>query len=325
MNRGWGGLVLLTLLVWTGRARAQEDEDAACLRCHENVVAGAVRHDALDEGCTSCHEVTMKEEAPKDPRVAPHTTSLTEEEPALCQDCHDVPENPDDAHPPIDDEGCTLCHNPHSAPREHLLRDKPYQLCRQCHAETLPSGYLSLHAPVDSSCASCHDVHGNEKDKYLKATSPDLCLSCHKDIQKAVTSAYPHDPAEEDCLNCHVPHASRDVHLLNAYYPPGPYTVYTPLRYNLCWQCHDPEDVFGEDTGFRTKLGKNLHAVHVKRRKKSRLCTLCHSPHGSNQEHLLQTGIPFGAEGWVIPLKVTSNGKEKRCSAACHESRSYSP
>ncbi len=305
--------------------QAQEDEDAVCLQCHENLVRGNVRHDALDEGCTACHDVEMKEPLPKDSHESPHTTSLTSEEPELCQDCHDVPEYPDDAHPPIEDEGCTLCHDPHSSAFDHLLQDKPYALCRQCHADVLILSYRSLHPPADSSCAFCHNVHGSPSDMYLKATSPDLCFECHRDVQKAVTSENPHSPAEDDCLNCHNPHASRDVHLLKAYYPEGPYAYYTPLRYALCWDCHDAEDVFGEDNPFRTPLGKSLHKVHVQQ-KKGRICTLCHNPHGSDQERLIRRKIPFGETGWTLPLEISpSGGGKKQCSTACHEARSYSP
>ncbi len=318
----YGGWVFWLLLVGVGGLGAQEEEDARCLECHASVTAAVVRHDALDEGCAACHEVEML--SPPPDTGAPHTHTLTGDEPGLCQDCHEVPEDPDNVHPPVEDEGCSYCHDPHTAPHEALLRARPYTLCRECHTDVLISGWRTIHAPVDSSCALCHRVHGSEADFYLKAQPPGLCFQCHRDVERDVSAAYPHDPAAEDCKNCHNTHASRDAYLLNAYFPEGPYTVYTPLRFALCWECHEPEDVFGESSGFRTALGKNLHKVHVQR-KKGRVCVLCHSPHGSPQEFLLRTGIPFGPTGWVLPLEITPGTQEKQCGTSCHEARSYSP
>ncbi len=320
-RENWWLLIGIFVVLYGVSVTAVKGEELVCSNCHEKLTQGRVVHPALEEGCDACHEVELVEKPKKG--EPPHTVTPIDDVNDLCSGCHDVPEDLENVHSPIEDEGCTFCHDPHSSGQDFLLRSPPYDLCGQCHRSALPTAYASRHKPVLERCGFCHDVHGSAKDTYLKKSSPDLCLECHTKIQKEIEAENPHPPAEEDCLNCHKPHASLDAYLLNAYFPKDPYAYYTPVRYDLCWQCHDREEIFGEDSGFRTALGKNLHAVHVKQ-KKGRVCTFCHSPHGSSQSFMLKTQIPFGKHGWVIPLQFRETEKGGTCGPSCHESRSFS-
>jgi predicted CXXCH cytochrome family protein len=76
-----------------------------------------------------------------------------------------------------------------------------------------------------------------------------------------------HEPAEDDCLGCHDPHASSDSPSLLTDSEPG-----------LCLGCHDPTD-----SGFARG--------HLDYPVTSTSCSVCHDPHGSNQSALLKDNV----------------------------------
>ncbi len=296
---------------------AQDGEKFDCLDCHKDIRSGKFVHEAAQKSCIACHKVT-----PVNNPELPHTKDTLSLNRHLCLSCHDFKISDENMHSPVKKERCTYCHNPHSSPNKFLLREPQADLCSKCHKKVLPSTYLVRHRPATNDCGKCHAVHGSDKESYINVEVPDLCFSCHPDVKRQVNSEYVHPPAEEDCLDCHDPHSSVNPHLLTAYFPDDIYTYFTPIKFELCWQCHDRSEVFGDESGFRTILGKNLHRVHVMR-KKGRVCTICHSPHGSNEPRLIKEFVPFGKNGWAIPLRFTETKKGGKCAPACHESRSY--
>ena len=309
----WGIMLLIGLEPLMAQGRKKFD----CLECHEDVKSGKFVHEAAKKSCVACHKVV-----PVKNSKLPHTRETKIRVKLLCQGCHDLNVANENLHSPVKKKECTYCHNPHSSPIEYLLKEPQADLCTKCHKKVLPSTYLVRHEPATNECGKCHAVHGSDKESYMKVEIPDLCFGCHNDVEQQVNSEYVHPPAEEDCLDCHNPHSSVNPYLLTAYFPNDIYTYFTPIKFELCWQCHDESDVFGDESGFRTILGKNLHKVHVMR-KKGRVCTICHSPHGSNEPKLINEYIPFGENGWAIPLKFTETKKGGKCAPACHESRLY--
>jgi predicted CXXCH cytochrome family protein len=88
------------------------------------------------------------------------------------------------------------------------------------------------------------------------ASSPDLCITCHEDVQQKLETERQHDPAAEDCLNCHQAHSASQLALIDQ-----------PLQ-ALCGDCHDAD----EDSFRRSHLGIEAAAMD---------CIGCHAPHAS--------------------------------------------
>jgi predicted CXXCH cytochrome family protein len=79
---------------------------------------------------------------------------------------------------------------------------------------------------------------------------------CHEAIKEKMDRERAHDPAEEDCMNCHAPHLSAQTRLLSE-----------PLH-DLCEGCHDLEDEAFQES-------------HIYIQASVMNCTKCHAPHAS--------------------------------------------
>jgi predicted CXXCH cytochrome family protein len=115
--------------------------DAACFQCHDRkLTEGKVKHAALDNGCTACHDAHASD--------APGLISAKSVS-EMCQTCHgDLAKH---YHPtasakpdprtglPMD---CVSCHKPHASEHEGLLAAEPKrELCIQCHDPSMaPEG-----------------------------------------------------------------------------------------------------------------------------------------------------------------------------------------
>ena len=93
--------------------------------------------------------------------------------------------------------------------------------------------------------------------------------------------------------------------------------LYLPARYAACIPCH-PRPVFEDedfnvDTYFRdTRLGKNLHWMHVFRQPQGTNCSACHrSDEGTG-------GLEYPPE---IRIELRKDGGT--CSPACHRKKEY--
>ena len=134
------------------------------------------------------------------------------------------------------------------------LVDPAKAKCETCHAALLEG---NVHDAVKMGCDGCHTLQ-NKDDKTvasMTASGKDLCLTCHDGMKDLDKKKAPHSPVE-DCENCHVPHASKEKHLLKAALP------------DLCLGCHDAEEM-------KTKVHKG-QPVH------GTTCVGCHNPHGSD-------------------------------------------
>ncbi|MCP2598530.1 cytochrome c3 family protein [Candidatus Aminicenantes bacterium AC-335-L06] len=240
--------------------------------------------------------------------------NLIQEEESDCKTCHTSirlyhPEEAD----------CSNCHADHSSGSPKLLLDKIPALCWNCHEENVKME--SKHFPFsEGECLECHVAHGNKEDYFLAESLPNICLECHGEINELMERNFVHPPVEEDCTTCHSPHSSDFPKLLKDFISLRFYELYTPLKYQLCFQCHDRKDIFGSNSGF-VKGDINLHKVHVQKRK-GRTCFVCHDPHASDQGYLLRERIPFG-KFWFIKLKLEEKNGQKSCLPSCHQKENY--
>jgi predicted CXXCH cytochrome family protein len=143
------------------------------------------------------------------------------------------------------------------------LVDPASAKCETCHASLLEG---TVHEAVKMGCDGCHAVRNKEDHTVVApvASGRDLCLTCHDGLKDLDKKKAPHSPVE-DCGNCHLPHASREKHLLKAALP------------DLCLECHDREEM-------KTKVHKDQPVGGTD-------CIGCHGPHGTDFPHMIAGSV----------------------------------
>jgi len=309
-------------------------ESDLCLNCHKLESASKkYKHQPVEKGqCVKCHDPHQSDE----PRM------LQKSIPQLCVKCHTAQADElqmANVHPPFQNN-CLNCHNQHSGDEPKLLDMKTQNLCLYCHDDMQKKidKAVVVHGAVTdkASCLNCHSPHASPQKKFLKAAPNDLCLSCHNKTiavgqrkilnidQTLKKSKSVHGAIEKNgCIGCHDPHASGNKSLLRHAMPEGSYAPAQKENFALCFSCHKSEIIEKQTTSSATNFRdgeKNLHFVHVNG-EKGRSCKICHNPHGSTNEHLINEFAPFG--GWDMPLKYKVNENGGSCSPGCHQERKY--
>jgi predicted CXXCH cytochrome family protein len=253
-----------------------DEEPDLCLECHEAVDQEEVLHEAVEDGCSDCHD-------PHGSYVGALLTASSERE--LCFECHDediVAESY--KHGPVDSGECTGCHNPHSAPHSNLLRAQGRELCGLCHDELVEEldSVENIHDPAEDDCMDCHNPHSGPYANMLFAEGRALCDECHDDVvEMAEEAEVDHEPVtgESECITCHSPHGSdNDFNLKEP-------------QVTLCLDCHDGSVKSGDETlaDIKSWLNQN-ERWHEPIAEEG--CSACHQPHGSDNFRLLKESFP---------------------------------
>jgi predicted CXXCH cytochrome family protein len=93
------------------------------------------------------------------------------------------------------------------------------QLCTSCHSQHgsdfARAKGLRQHPPsADGLCTGCHSPHQSlRRYMLLKADNVELCSDCHS--SDTLTATHTVNP-QQDCVECHNPHAGRSDHLLRS-------------------------------------------------------------------------------------------------------------
>jgi predicted CXXCH cytochrome family protein len=171
-------------------------ENERCLECHQNserVFWQASTHALRNVRCVDCHAVmcpvTVTEQASAQIRKSPLSTTFV---------------------------------NPFVVTRNET------QVCMRCHLDKKMEINLSSHMPLREGlmvCSDCHNPHGGPYPKQLRAaTVNEVCFRCH--AEKRGPFLWMHAPVAMNCLNCHLPHGSINLHML---------VLRPPM---LCQRCH---------------------------------------------------------------------------------------
>lgn len=205
---------------WTGTS---DDQDSACLACHEDNTARNWQH-ALhmhnNLTCVTCHDIHTAED-----RVQVESTQA-----GVCETCHKVQkqgvhgmERRKKRNPP-----CSTCHNPHDhEDAQAKMLSNRSEGCLYCH----DLGRMAQSERVSARAKSYHKVMTNPER---------TCVDCHDGIAHApADSAPPMHP---------VPAASRSVTLFYPGMADSDWLLHQhpgsqPLRQGAnCQQCHRGEE-----------------------------------------------------------------------------------
>jgi len=274
------------LLVRTGRD--------LCLGCHkemrQQLAAMPIRHEPVDEGCVSCH----------DPHASDFRMITLYEPLTLCTNaCHDnistAVTQAQFQHAAVTQEGgCANCHTPHGGELASLMKDRPVNVCLQCHDK-----------PVERDGLPDVPAVANLADPNL----------------------YKHGPVRDgSCGGCHEVHGSNHTRLLASEYTNSFYQPFSVEKYDLCFNCHDQalaiEPTVQRVTKFRDGE-KNLHYVHVNKTKRGRTCRACHDTHTSSHEKIMRESVPYGKSDWELPIRFAPTPTGGSCASGCHQTMRY--
>ncbi|MCF8378925.1 MAG: cytochrome c3 family protein [Bacteroidales bacterium] len=315
-----------------------------CIDCHNSVMNYSVKHEAMDAGCDLCHMATGESH----PQNTVQGFTLTEPMPGLCFMCHEehtktnlhevsteclmchsphgsaynslLIQSPESAictechdmsmtenrvkHLPVDEGNCANCHNPHQSEFAYLLIKEKKQLCISCHSPIQKlKEFPNIHPPYEDDCGNCHDSHSSDEEGLLIQKMPDLCFNCHDLETTLENSSIIHKALnyKNGCSNCHSPHTSDQNKLL-----------LMPDK-DLCLSCHNKSITDGERTtsniGQFLKSGNYIHPII-----ELEGCSVCHNPHASENQDLLNETFPFG------PYSKAQVNKFELCFK-CHDSQ----
>ncbi len=223
--------------------------------------------------------------------AAVHPT-LVDPEVTTCVTCHDevlavlVP------HPPAV-EDCLTCHvfSASEGQTGVTLIESGSVLCLTCHdgLAAAATGEIAVsHAPVVDDCGACHGAHGTDFEAMLVVEPLQICAECHD--ADDTDAAHPIPVRRADCRTCHLPHGSKNTHMLRGS------SQHVPFEEGSCDACHR------KPRGTRVRLlqegGALCEACHgdvasegdavVHTALKQGRCVECHEPHSADQPHLLK-------------------------------------
>lgn len=280
MIRWFSALAPLWLVLGAMAVVAEPGADAACLMCHKAVAEGGISHSAHGLGpdpsgmspavtCTACHGPSGAHSA--SPRTPPDFTFTRAEGnggDATCLACHQQGAM---AHWAFGEHAaagvsCASCHAIHTATDPVRERGGQFGVCTDCHQrEKMDQLKFSRHPMAEGhvQCSDCHAPHGGSALNGLtQPTINDSCYQCHAD--KRGPFLFEHEPVQDDCTHCHLPHGSVNDNLLKAREP------------FLCQQCHIASRHPGTLYDSARQAQRDINII-------GQSCTNCHSQvHGGN-------------------------------------------
>ncbi len=288
------------------KALTKKKGDALCVSCHNEIMSGEVKHDAIDMvNCAGCHGYHQSD----------NVSLLLETPTATCTACHDLTDDLKKSHGSVEmgKAVCTSCHDAHSSNNDNLMKDgfihAPFgdgncsachdipmnemnTACLMCHdsiEKNLSSAFP--HAAVEmSGCQSCHEPHISPVEKQLRGSNAEVCGECHDLKDKAYLEKHGGQPMNlVNCASCHNPHGSSEEHIFKGS------SYHMPFKENMCDGCHVPSD---KEIGLTEKgnaLCFGCHSDQEGELKKKNLhpafgsgnCVDCHDPHLDDAVKLL--------------------------------------
>lgn len=159
-------------------------------------------------------------------------------------------------------------------------------------------------------CVSCHRLNVRESDRTPHIPDESICYPCHKVEFPEMKYQHKEAGGTWECLRCHEADARETTYAADAMVK---FIVKEEQRVApLCYQCH--ERSAKNYSGYKYVHGPVIQAE----------CNMCHNPHGSDLEHLLQKDIAglclecHGKQNMLISPNIHRPLTEKGCTG-CHD------
>ncbi len=149
-------------------------QTSVCFKCHGDKKPlvgydGSVHPPVVKGTCIACHSPHLK--------LKRKQLLLPLEK--LCFKCHDdfVEKvkgiKGSSVHPPVEENDCLACHDPHKSDNIALLTTKLNDLCFECHDRSVSiidgRNIVYYHEPpTEDVCTNCHSPHSSEKSNLLR-------------------------------------------------------------------------------------------------------------------------------------------------------------
>ena len=214
------------------------------------------------------------------------------------------------SHAPFEAGDCKICHQSADPKQPGPVRTKGPALCLSCHEEFVDvMKRPHTHEPARTDCTNCHSPHNAAYSKLLLREPGALCTGCHDKIAKIASGAKVKHKAlttDKQCSNCHNPHASTREKLV------------MQSSFELCLGCHNVDTM----TSANGKKLQNIKAWLDTNRVRhgpvrSKDCTGCHQPHGSDHFRLLEEDYP-------PEFYATYDARTYALCFSCHNDEAFS-
>jgi len=197
-----------------------------------------------------------------------------------------------------------------------------YEICFRCHADS----------PDKPASPTSRQIEQNNVRLEFDVGNPSFHPIAGPGTNPDVPSLIP--PLTESsliyCTDCHAsdgtgspagPHGSIYPQILKFNYTTADYTPESYSAYELCYQCHDRNEIIGGGNNFQEKV----HKKHIT--EEDAPCNACHDPHGisstqgntTNNTHLINFDIGIVHPNNMGQLYFEDLGSYKgRCTLKCH-------
>ncbi len=174
---------------------------------------------------------------------------------------------------------CSGCHSQGFPGEQNILERERIKckdfspVCYSCHRRLADAGRWRHSPSFNLYCLGCHEGNKGRGDiVVIQGRVDDTCLRCHVNGRKWKKMGHIHGPVGVgDCTVCHDPHGARYK-----------YQLWADGKAALCVACHaDKKRLISG-----TPLGFHVHGIV-----KGGGCTICHSPHAT--ENIFQLLEPI--------------------------------
>ncbi|MFC2082228.1 cytochrome c3 family protein [Bacteroidota bacterium] len=310
----------------SGQARILKysSEEDNCLLCHNgNVAVNNIQNDMLKPYRHNVYAYLNLHDISEDGIVA---TMHVE-----CQDCHNGHQSNNTSASAPSASGAILGVNGANSSGSQVDQIQyEYELCYKCHSDSpgKPGSVTTrnfeqnnVRLEFDLNNPSFHPIEGAGVNPDVKSLISPLteasiiyCTDCH---------------ASDGAGSSNGPHGSIYPQILKYQYSKTYGTLESYQSYELCYQCHDRDEIINGVGRFQARIHRR-HIVVA-----DIPCNFCHDPHGissaqgnsSNSSHLinfdLSEALPIGTEFGFEDLGDYSGRCYTICHGWSHDGKSY--